>query len=72
MKITRKNEKNLILSDAIVCAILKVEADLIGITLEEYVDRFLEVFYNEPQKFYSMLTKRQKINNLPIDKKRNL
>lgn len=46
----RKNERDLILSDAVVCAVLKIEADAVGVTLEEYVDRFLEVFYNDPQK----------------------
>ena len=45
-----KNDKDLILSDAIICAVLKLEADKVGVTLEEYVDRFLEVFYNEPNK----------------------
>ena len=52
---TRENERNLILSDDMVCAVLKIEADAIGVTVEEYVDRFLEVFYKEPQKFYSVL-----------------
>ncbi len=51
-----KNEKDLILSDAIVCAVLKVEADAVGVSLEEYVDRFLEVFYNEPHKLQSILS----------------
>lgn len=52
-----KNDKDLILSDVITCAVLKIEADAIGVTLEEYVDRFLEVFYKEPQKIYSILSK---------------
>lgn len=51
----RKNERDLILSDTIVCAVLKIEADAIGVTLEEYVDRYLEVFYEEPQKLYSII-----------------
>ena len=45
-----KNDKDLILSDTSICAVLKLEADKVGVTLEEYVDRFLEVFYNEPKK----------------------
>ena len=57
MTITKKNDKDLILSDVITCAVLKIEADAIGVTLEEYVDRFLEVFYKEPQKIYSILSK---------------
>lgn len=52
-----KNEKDLILSDAIVCEVLKIEADAIGVTLEEYVDRFLEAFFKQPQKFYSITKK---------------
>lgn len=51
-----KNEKDLILSDAIICAVLKIEADKVGVSLEEYVDRFLEVFYNEPNKLQPILT----------------
>lgn len=57
MMTTRKNERELILSDAILCAVLKIEADAIGATLEEYVERFLEVVYKEPEKFYSILVK---------------
>lgn len=51
----KKNEKDLIFSDALICSVLKIQADSIGVTLEEYVDRFLEDFYKEPQKFYSVL-----------------
>ena len=40
---TRKNERDLILSDKIVCSVLKIEADKVGVTLEEYVDRFLRL-----------------------------
>ena len=51
-----KNEKDLILSDSIICAVLKIEADKVGVSLEEYVDRFLEVFYNEPQMLQPILS----------------
>ena len=34
---------------------IKIEADAIGVTLEEYVDRYLEVFYEDPQKLYSII-----------------
>lgn len=54
---TRKFEKDLILSDATVYEVLKIEAAAIGVTPEEYVDRFLEVFYKEPQQLYSILSK---------------
>ncbi len=50
-----KKDKDLILSDTLMCAVLKVEADAVGVTLEEYVDRFLEVFYNEPQKLQAII-----------------
>lgn len=52
-----KNERDFILSDTILCAALKMEADAIGVTLEEYVDKFLAAFYEDPQKFYSILEK---------------
>ena len=51
----RKNEKDLILSDAAVCHVLKRESDALGVSLEEYVERFLMAFYEEPQRFYSIL-----------------
>jgi len=47
----RKNEKDLILSDAAVCHVLKRESDALGVSLEEYVERFLMAFYEEPQRF---------------------
>ena len=52
---SEKNERDLILSDAAICAVLKTEADTIGLTIEEYVDEFLKAFYKEPKKFYSLL-----------------
>ena len=51
MTITKNKEKDLILSDSVLCAVLKIEAKKAEVTLEEYVDRFLEVFYNQPEKF---------------------
>ena len=47
---TRNYERNLILSDALICSVLSAEAKKSGISLEEYVDKFLDVFYNEPHK----------------------
>ena len=46
-----KQDKALILSDPILCAVLSVEAESVGVTLEEYIDRFLEAFYSDPEKF---------------------
>ena len=52
MTVIKTNERELILSDALICAVLEIEAEAIGVTLEEYIDRFLEVFYNKPSKLY--------------------
>lgn len=49
-KTVMKNERALILSDVLMCALLQAEADSVGVPLVEYVDKFLEVFYNEPSK----------------------
>lgn len=50
-----KLEKELILSDAEVMSVLRAESNKIGVTIEEYVDRFLQVFYDTPKKFYSII-----------------
>ena len=50
-----KNERDTILADPIICAVLKIEAEKVGVSLEEYVDRFLEVFDNEPHKLQPLL-----------------
>lgn len=55
--------RDLILSDITMYAVLKRESDAIGITLEEYIDGFLEVFYTEPLGFYSMESKANRIDN---------
>jgi len=57
--VKNKYERDLILSDSIICAVLSVEADAIGVSLEEYVDRFLEAFYKAPKKFISITEKYQ-------------
>ena len=56
MKNQITNERDIILADPIICAVLKIEADKVGVSLEEYIDRFLEVFYNEPQMLQPMLS----------------
>ena len=50
------NDKNLILTDALLCSFLEREAKSVGVTLEEYVDRFLSVFYSDPNGLYNVLT----------------
>lgn len=52
---TMKAERELILSDPIVCAVLQIEADKTGVTLEEYCDCFLTKFYESPQEFLVLL-----------------
>ena len=56
MKNTMENERDIILADPIICAVLQIEADKVGVSLEEYIDRFLEVFYNEPQMLQPILS----------------
>ena len=43
-----RSERELILADALLCPILEEQARKIGVSIEEYVDRFLEVFYKKP------------------------
>ncbi len=56
LKETMKNERELILSDPIISAVLKVEAESVGVTVEEYCDRFLESFYDNPGAFTDILS----------------
>lgn len=52
-----KTEKEIILSDNILCSVLSIEAKALGITTEEYVDRFLDDFYDNPKKFLKIIDK---------------
>ena len=56
LKETLKNERELILSDPIISAVLKVEAESVGVTVEDYCDRFLESFYENPCTFTDILS----------------
>ena len=47
-------EKRLILSDALLVSVIRSEAEKVGVTVEEYVDKFLNVFYNAPEKLISI------------------
>ena len=53
------NDKNLILTDALLCSFLEREAKSVGVALEEYVDRFLSVFYSDPDGLYNVLTEKE-------------
>ena len=57
MESPMKRERDIILADPIICAALTVEADSVGVSLEQYVERFLEVFYGQPEKLAALLTK---------------
>ena len=52
-----KQDKAIILSDPILCAVLSIEAESVGVTLEEYVDRFLDAFYQDPESFNLLIQK---------------
>jgi hypothetical protein len=52
---TIKNERELILSDPIICAVLQMEADSVGVAVEEYCDRFLNAFYDNPTPFEAIV-----------------
>ena len=44
-------DKELILSDSLLCAVLSVEAESVGVSLEEYVERFLVEYIKNDGKF---------------------
>lgn len=50
-----KSERSLILSDPIISAALRIEAESVGVTVEEYCDRFLRSFYEEPKPFEDII-----------------
>ena len=50
-----KSERELILADPILSAVLKIEAESVGVTVEEYCDCFLQNFYNNPEVFASII-----------------
>lgn len=50
-----KIEKEAILSDAVLSTVLELEAESVGVSLETYVDRFLEVFYSDSEKLMPLL-----------------
>ena len=51
------NERERILSDPLISEVLAVEAESVGVTLEEYVERFLELYDQDPHRFISILNK---------------
>jgi hypothetical protein len=50
-----KIEREAILSDAVLSMVLELEAESVGVSLEAYVDRFLEVFYSDSEKLLPLL-----------------
>lgn len=49
------NEKEKILSEPVVGDILRAVAEDIGVTPEEYIDRFIEVFTAQPELFENLI-----------------
>ena len=54
-EMTLKSERELILADPILSAVLEIEAESVGVTVEEYCDCFLQNFYNHPEIFVSII-----------------
>lgn len=54
-EMTLKSERELILADPIISAVLKIEAESVGVTVEEYCDCFLQNFYSHPKTFASII-----------------
>lgn len=50
-KDAKATEKDLILSDTLLLSTIKKEAKSVGVSVNEYVDRFLEFFYRSPNSF---------------------
>lgn len=50
-KMIKTADKKLILSDSLLCAVLSIQAESVGVSLEDYVDRFLDEFYQDPASF---------------------
>lgn len=50
-----KSEREFILADPIISAVLKVEAESVGVTVEEYCACFLQNFYSDPEAFASII-----------------
>ena len=50
-KMIKTADKKLILSDSLLCAVLSIQAESVGVSLEDYVDRFLDAFYQDPASF---------------------
>ena len=48
-------EKEKLLSEPIVSDILRVVAEDVGVTPEEYIDRFIEVFTAQPELFEGLI-----------------
>ena len=48
-------ERENLLTEPIVSDILRAVADEIGVTPEEYIDRFIEVFTEQPELFEGLI-----------------
>ena len=60
IKMTRDAEKVYILNNLDLFPMVEKGAKIAGVTPQEYIDRFYEVFDNNPQKIMSAITKKAK------------
>ena len=50
-----QSERDKLLNEPVVSDILRVVAEDVGVTPEEYIDRFIEVFMADPEAFLELL-----------------
>lgn len=53
-----------ILNDEKIFSAVRKEAEKVGVTPKEYVERFREVFYNEPEKIIKVIQDNLKKNSI--------
>ena len=54
-------EKEKLLKEPIISDVLRTVSSEIGVTPEEYIDRFIEVFLREPESIMNILNKKYKL-----------
>ena len=50
-----QSERDKLLNEPVVSDILRAVAEDVGVTPEEYIDRFIEVFMADPEAFLELL-----------------
>ena len=56
-RMKREIDRKYILADELLCEVLSAEAESVGVSLEDYVDRFLDAFYQDPKRFNLLIQK---------------